>query len=147
MAKRFVVQGIGPVQHVAFRIQLINKGFTYNNLMVLPKNIVGKNAVEVIVDGNEEDLTEFYKFVQKEDIRIYKKDQMYTLDPLEDYNGPPIDWILERDKIIMEQLITGAIEIFRMKDNIKNLISIVRSLQKNVTASKKKKTTKNKKSR
>jgi acylphosphatase len=118
MLKKFSLKG--HVKSTTLSMDLINLAMSYN-LKAYPENINSKNEVEVIVEGNKNEIVRFYEHV-KRDIKASKKRDRYVQGPLVNYTGDMPDWTFVTIKFMIGQLRNGAFEYFRIKKLLEKLI-------------------------
>jgi len=117
---KFYIKGNGKVIDSGLRLALATLA-PKHNLRIYCRNLVDQNSVEVVVDGRENDVSNFYEELKTYDVRIFRKEGAYTLTPIEPYNGPTPDWNEFRNAFNTEQLAKGAELLQKVIESLESL--------------------------
>lgn len=104
--QRFYIKGNGKAIHVGIRPGLASAASDYG-VKVLPRNLMGRNRVDVIVSGKDGDIRAFWSYVKRHDVRLFPDSPKYDVTGLTEYDGPEPDWDSYNIALTAGQLGTG----------------------------------------
>lgn len=136
MRKHFSIKHNGGVTDVGFRPLLVSCGILDYDLQVCPRNLNGGGGVDVIVEGNEEDINRFYEGVKEFIIKPKSvREGDYSVTAMEDYAGD-VDFNLYRSGLTLNQMarfVDEAKELTKVTgEGFKELTDKMDSLPKNI---------------
>lgn len=118
--KKFYLTANGKIFDVYLRPTLIALGVNYD-LRVACRNLRKEKKVEIIVNGTNEDIQQFWEYVKGYDVRPVKNEKAYQVSEIEPYEGLEPDWTFHMSASTMEQLSKGIASLEGINKSLESI--------------------------
>jgi acylphosphatase len=126
--KVFYIKG-DKIFDVGLRFSLVGLGGDYN-IKVQAVNDRTDQRVKVVASGSSQNISSFYDYVQRNDIRFFKdENSKYAVTDIENYSGPKIDFSNYQNSLNIEQI--GKM-LYTAGNKLPNIETKIDSIDKNV---------------